>query len=56
MNDLLQTAVEAHGGLHRWDELRSVRMLRTVFASDANKQKVPEPILVTIDIAHMSIA
>ncbi len=26
MNDLLQTAVKAHGGLERWDEINSIKV------------------------------
>jgi hypothetical protein len=85
MNDLLKLALEAHGGLERWRQLRVARAnvsiteehtvdvlggarglnyasdyktsngiivprKRRVFAYDGEKRKVPEPLLVAIDI------
>jgi len=33
-----------------------VPMKRRVYASDANKQKIPDPVLVAIDISYISFS
>jgi len=79
MNDLLSAAVNAHGGLSRWNQLKTVTATlsvtgaiwevkgkpddgimvptkRRVYAPDGNKQKIPNPVLVAIDIRDIAFS
>ena len=72
MSDLLELAVAAHGGLERWNRFRTLQAkmaiggaifdgikvptTRRVYAHDAQGQKIPEPLLVSIDIEGLSFS
>jgi hypothetical protein len=63
MNDLLDSAVAAHGGLDRWNHVRSITVDASIthphpaagYAWQGDYQLVPEPLLVAIDMGEITI-
>jgi hypothetical protein len=51
MSDLLETVLEAHGGLTRWNRLQTVSAPRT-----PDGQALGEPLIVSIDVSEIAFA
>lgn len=54
MNDLLDRAVAAHGGLDRWNQI-IIATTRRGYAWQGDYQRVPEPLLAAIDMGEITI-
>jgi hypothetical protein len=62
MKDLLDSAVAAHGGLDRWNQVKSITVdgiiiptTRRGYAWQGAYQLIPEPVLVGVDMGEITI-
>ena len=56
MTPLLQTAIEAHGGLERWAEVETIVVSASITGAIwAIKGRVPQPVLVNIDLRRITL-
>jgi hypothetical protein len=67
MNELLNLAVKAHGGLERWNKVNAIKVKasitgaiivpakRRVYAYEGDYQLVKEPLLVAIDMGKITL-
>ena len=57
MNDLLDSAVAAHGGLDRWNQVTSITVDAAITGAlwQGDYQLIPEPLLVATDMGEITI-